>query len=113
MKEIKAYIRESRVDEVVRALRAAGAKAVTAVRTVSMGSEVDPDFVDISRASPVEHFPPVLKLELVCDDRETATYVDVIREHARTGQRGDGAIFVSSIDDAVRIRTGQRGRDAL
>lgn len=69
MKELKAYIREGRLSEVVRAQRAAGATAVTVVKTVPLGAEIEPEYVDVSRAVPVEHFTPMLKLELVCDDR--------------------------------------------
>lgn len=92
MKELKAYIRERRLNEVVRALRTAGARAVTVVKTVPMGAEVEPEYVDVSRAVPVEHFTPMLKLELVCDDRHVDRYVDIIRDQAQTGERGDRAL---------------------
>ncbi|HEY8507756.1 MAG TPA: P-II family nitrogen regulator [Steroidobacteraceae bacterium] len=113
MKELKAYIREQRLNEVVRALRAAGATTVTVVKTVPVGAEVNPEYVDVSRAVPVEHFTPMLKLELVCDDRQADRYIDIIRDEARTGERGDGVVFVSSVEDAVRIRSGERGDRAL
>jgi nitrogen regulatory protein P-II 1 len=113
MKELKAYIREERLNEVVRALRAAGATAITVVKTVPMGAEVDPEYVDLSRAVPVEHFTPMLKLELVCDDRQAEHYISIIRDEARTGARGDGVMFVSAIEDAMRIRSGERGEKAL
>lgn len=113
MKEVKAYIRERRLDEVVRALRTAGATAITVVKTVPMGADVEPEYVDVSRAVPVEHFAPMLKLELVCDDRHVDRYVEIIREEARTGERGDGVVFVSPVEDAVRIRSGERGERAL
>ncbi|MBI4477340.1 MAG: P-II family nitrogen regulator, partial [Acidobacteria bacterium] len=101
MKEIKAYIRESKLDEVGRALRDAGAHAVTAVKIVPMGAEVEPEFVDISQAVPMRHFAPMVKLELVCEDRQVGKYVDIVREHAQTGDRGDGVIFVSDVEQAV------------
>jgi nitrogen regulatory protein P-II 1 len=113
MKELKAYIREQRLNEVVRALRAAGATAVTVVKTVPVGAEVNPEYVDLSRAVPVEHFTPMLKLELVCDDAQADRYINIIRDEARTGERGDGVVFVSSVEDAVRIRSGERGDRAL
>jgi nitrogen regulatory protein P-II 1 len=113
MKELKAYIRERRLTEVVRALRTAGATAITVVKTVPMGAEVEPEYVDVSRAVPVEHFTPMLKLELVCDDRHADQYIDIIRDEARTGERGDGVVFVSAVEDAVRIRSGERGDGAL
>lgn len=113
MKELKAYIREQRLNEVVRALRAAGATALTVVKTVPVGAEVEPEYVDLSRAVPVQHFTPMLKLELVCDDRQADRYVNIIRDEARTGERGDGVVFVSAVEDAVRIRSGEHGDGAL
>lgn len=97
----------------VRALRGAGARAVTAVKIVSMGSEVEPAFVDISQAAPVSHFAPMVKLELVCEDRRADKYIDIIRGHAQTGQPGDGVIFISGVDGAVHVRTGSRDDEAL
>ena len=113
MKEVKAYIREQRLHEVVRALRTAGATAMTVVKTVPVGADVEPEYVDVSRAVPVEHFTPMLKVELVCDDRDVGRYVNIIRDEARTGERGDGVVFVSAVEDAVRIRSGERGDRAL
>ena len=69
--------------------------------------------MDVSRAVPVGHFTPMLKLELVYDDPHASPCLDIIRDNARTGERGDGAVFVSPIDDAVRIRNGERGDRAL
>lgn len=113
MKELKAYIRTSRLTDVIRALRAAGATAVTVVQTVPMGADVDPEYVDTLRDVPVEHFTPMTKLELVCDDLSAKAYLDIIREAAQTGERGDGVVFVSPVEDAVRIRSGERGDRAV
>jgi len=96
-----------------RWLRAAGATALTVVKTVPVGADVEPEYVDLSRAVPVEHFTPMLKLELVCDDRQAEHYIGIIRDEARTGARGDGVVFVSAVEDAVRIRSGERGDTAL
>lgn len=113
MKELKAYIRERRLNEVGRALRSAGATAITVVKTVPVGADVEPEYVDVSRAVPMEHFAPMLKLELVRDDRHVDRYVNIIRDEARTGGRGDGVVFVSAIEDAVRIRSGERSDQAV
>ena len=113
MKEIKTYVREEKLEAVIRALRAAGARAVTAVRVVPLGSEVDAAFIDISSARPITQYPPMVTLELVCPDADAATYVQVISSGALTGHRGDGAIFVSAVEEAVHIRTGTRGEAAL
>lgn len=113
MKEIKAYIREDRMANVVRGLRTGGARAITAVRVVPMGSEVEPEFVDISSARPIEHYTPMLKLELVCDDEHASTFADTIRERAHTGKPGDGVIFISAVERALHIRDGSRDEAAL
>ncbi len=113
MKEIKAYIREERLSQVAEALRSGGAHEITTVRVLPVETEAGPSFVDISLARPVAHFRPMVKLELVCSDAAAGKYVDLIQESARTGQSGDGIVFVSSIDDAVHIRSGRRGDAAL
>lgn len=113
MRELKAYIREARLDPIIRALREAGARSVSAVRVVPIGSETAPAFVDISRAVPVAHYQEMVKLELVCLDEQAFAYADIIREQACTGDRGDGVIFVSAVEEAIHIRTGQRGDDVV
>jgi nitrogen regulatory protein PII len=58
-------------------------------------------------------FVPKVKIEVAVDDGKLQTALDTIVKAARTGQIGDGKIFVSSIDDSVRIRTGETGKDAI
>ncbi|MDQ6892748.1 MAG: P-II family nitrogen regulator [Acidobacteriota bacterium] len=113
MKEIKAYVREERLPSIAQALRTAGAHEITTVRVLPVETEGGPSFVDISLARPIAHFRPMVKLELVCSDAAAGKYVDLIQESARTGQPGDGIIFVSSIEEAVHIRSGNRGDNAL
>lgn len=113
MRELKAYVREARLDPIMRALREAGARSVSAVRVVPLGSDTTPAFVDISRAVPVAHYQEMVKLELVCLDEQAFEFADLIREQAYTGDRGDGVIFVSLVDEAIHIRTGQRGEDVV
>ena len=113
MKEIKAFIRRDKLTDVIGALRAAGVRSVTVVPVIPVGIDAPLDFIDISMATPIEHVRQIAKLELVCRDREFQTYADVIRRHAWTGERGDGLVFVSAVDDAVRIRTGAEGDAAL
>jgi nitrogen regulatory protein P-II 1 len=113
MKEIKAYIREDRMAHVVRGLRTRGVRAITAVRVVPMGSDVEPEFVDISSAMPIEHYTPMLKLELVCDDEHASAFAETIRERAHTGKSGDGVIFISDVERALHIRSGSKDEAAL
>lgn len=86
---------------------------MTVVKTVPVGADVEPDHVDVSQAVLQEHFAPMLRLELVCDDRQVKRYMNIIREEARTGERGDAVVFVSAIETAVRIRSGERHDRAL
>lgn len=113
MKEIKAYIREERLPQVAEALRSGGAHEITTVRVLPVETEAGPSFVDISLARPIAHYSPMVKLELVCSDAKARDFVDLIRQSARTGQPGDGIIFISSIEDAVHIRSGRRGEAAV
>jgi nitrogen regulatory protein P-II 1 len=113
MKEIKAYIREDKMADVVRGLRRTGAGPITVVRVVPVGSDVEPAFVDISPAAPVAHYAPMLKIELVCEDGAVNRFADTIREQARTGQRGDGIIFISDVQRALHIRSGNQDEAAL
>lgn len=113
MKELKAYIRQDKMEDVVRGLRARGARALTLVQVKPIGSEVEPEFVDISSAMPIEHYTPMLKLELVCDDDQASAFAETIRERAHTGKPGDGVIFISDIERALHIRTGKTDEAAL
>ena len=113
MKELKGCIREARLGPTVQALQQAGARSVSVVRVVPIGADTTPAFLDISRAVPVAHYQEMVKVELVCPDEQVAAYADIIRDHACSGDRGDGVIFVSSVEDAIHIRTGRRGDDVV
>jgi nitrogen regulatory protein P-II 1 len=113
MKELEAHIRTSKSTGVVRAIRAAGFTSVTVVQTVPMGADVDPEYVDTLPEVPVEHFVPMMKLELVCENQNVDAYIDIIQEAAKTGERGDDVVLVSPEEDAVRIRSGERGDRAV
>lgn len=113
MKELKAYIREDKMEDVVSGLRRRGARAITVVRVVPVGTEVQPEFVDISSAAPIAHYTPMLKLEVVCGDDDAGAFADTIRERAHTGKPGDGVIFISDVQHALHIRTGGKDDAAL
>ena len=114
MKEIKAYIRPVKLAEVLHHLEAAGARDISVIRVEGIGSLADPrrDRKRWVRRRP-ETYSDVLKVEIVCRDGEADELVRILREHAHTGARGDGRIFVSSVERAVNIRTGTEGEDAL
>lgn len=114
MKEIKAYIRPQFVDSVVEALEKAGARDLTVIRVDAFGK--------LAGAGADEHrfiykyaekYSAVAKLELVSRDEDSARFVGVIRQHAYTGQHGDGRVFIATVDEAINIRTGATGTEAL
>lgn len=112
MQEIKAYLRKERVDGVVHALRAAGIVHMTVTHVRSLGSGVDPDDFRISFETGGQYTEKA-KLEFVCSAPEVDTVLPIIEANARTGDQGDGIIFVTPIVRAVKIRSGVEGREAL
>jgi nitrogen regulatory protein P-II 1 len=112
MKELKAYIRVSNIDGVIRALKGAGAANMSIIHVQAVGKEIDPKDFKLSLEL-VSGYAEVAKLELVCTDADALKYVEVIRENAYTGRPGDGIIFVTRVEDAVKVRTGECGERAL
>lgn len=114
MKEIKAYFRPQFVDLVVEALEKVGARDLTVIRADAFAalSTTDTDGRPIAHKY-AEKYSAVVKLELVCRDEQAEGFVEAIRQHAYTGQHGDGRVFVTSVDEALNIRTGAKGTDAL
>lgn len=112
MKSIKAFIRTSKVDDVVTALESARAPGITVSRVHGVGYGYDSYHF---RLAPRElaHTPEVAKIEVVCADEDLDRLVQTISDSARTDSRGDGILFVTPIERAVRIRTGEEGDDVL
>lgn len=114
MKEIKAYIRPDALEPVIRELEKAGAKDMTVIRVDAIGgmSDGEADRQHYFRKYYAK-YSAVSKLEIVCRDAEAAGFVEIIRSLARTGDPGDGRIFVNEVTDAVNVRSGARGEAAL
>lgn len=112
MKEIKAYVRPDRVDNVVRELEQAGFCCMTIVNVSGLGGFADPKKAKYSFEY-VEKYSKVIKIELVCGDEHVDAAVDAIIKKGRTQKPGDGIIFVSPVDKAVKIRTGEAGESIL
>ena len=112
MKEVKAYIRCRKAEEVINALEENGIKGITLIDVMGMGRMADPSTAKYS-VKCVEKFSQISKLELVCDDKDVHSIVEMIRKHAYTGLKGDGIIFVTPIESAVKIRNGAVGDKAL
>ncbi len=112
MKKIEAVIKPFKLDEVKDALHEVGLQGITVVEAKGFGRQKG--HTELYRgAEYVVDFLPKVKIEVVCDDDMLERAVEAIMNAARTGRIGDGKIFVSSIEEVVRIRTGERGHDAI
>ncbi len=112
MKKIEAIIKPFKLDEVKDALNQIGLKGITVLEAKGFGRQKG--HTELYRgAEYVVDFLPKVKIELIIEDEMVEKAVEAIRSSAQTGRIGDGKIFVSSIEDAIRIRTGERGDAAV
>ncbi len=112
MKKIEAIIKPFKLDEVKEALHEIGVSGITVTEAKGFGRQKG--HTELYRgAEYVVDFLPKVKLEVVIDDSLVERTLEAIASAARTGRIGDGKIFVSPIDEAIRIRTGERGSDAI
>ena len=112
MKQITAIVKPFKLEEVREALAEIGVSGLTVTEVKGFGRQKG--HTELYRgAEYVVDFLPKIKLELLVDDAKAEQVVEVVQAAARTGRIGDGKIFVSSIDDVLRIRTGERGGDAI
>jgi nitrogen regulatory protein P-II 1 len=112
MKRIEAIIKPFKLDEVKERLRELGVSGMTVSEVKGFGRTGGRTEVYRGSAYVVD-FVPKVKIEVVLKDSIVADVVEAITAAARTGKIGDGKIFVTSIDESVRIRTGERGEDAV
>ena len=113
MKEIKAYIKPHKLSKVTMALhKVEGLTGMSVVDVRGFGRGKAKDAPHRIVEDLVDYVPHV-KIEIVCTDDVVEKIVSVIEKTAHTGLRGDGKIYVSTIDDAVRIQTGERGEAAV
>ena len=112
MKKIEAIIKPFKLDEVKDALHEIGLQGLTVVEAKGFGRQKG--HTELYRgAEYVVDFLPKVKIEVVCTDDLIERAVEAIQQAARTGRIGDGKIFISDIQDVIRIRTGERGEDAV
>jgi nitrogen regulatory protein PII len=112
MKLISCIIRPYKLDEVRDALTAAGVSGITVSEVRGFGRQKG--HTELYRgAEYVVDFLPKLKLEVVVDESLLDAVLDAVQQSARTGNVGDGKIFVSTVDQVIRIRTGELDADAL
>ena len=112
MKKIEAIIKPFKLDEVKEALQEVGLQGITVTEAKGFGRQKG--HTELYRgAEYVVDFLPKVKIEVVLADEFVDRAVEAIKAAARTGRIGDGKIFISNIEQAIRIRTGEAGPDAL
>ncbi|WP_028880471.1 P-II family nitrogen regulator [Terasakiella pusilla] len=112
MKKIEAIIKPFKLDEVKEALHEVGLQGITVVEAKGFGRQKG--HTELYRgAEYVVDFLPKVKIELVVDDAMVEGAVEAIQQAAHTGRIGDGKIFISTIEEAIRIRTGETGAEAV
>jgi nitrogen regulatory protein P-II 1 len=112
VKKIEAVIKPFKLDEVKEALHEIGVSGITVTEAKGFGRQKG--HTELYRgAEYVVDFLPKVRLEIVVDDDQAERVIEAIANAARTGRIGDGKIFVSTIESAVRIRTGERDSDAI
>ena len=112
MKKVEAIIRHFKLEDVKNALAEEGIQGMTAVEVRGFGRQKGHSETYRGTEYAVD-FVPKVKLEVVCADDVLQKVIDMILHTAQTGQIGDGKIFVSDLSDAIRIRTGEMGNDAI
>ena len=112
MKKVEAIIRPGKLDEIKNALAADGILGITVSQVLGFGRQKG--HTQIYRGQEVvTHLLPKIKLEIVTADEKVEKVIEIIVKTARTGQVGDGKIFVQNVDEVVRIRTGEQGEKAI
>ncbi len=112
MKKIEAIIKPFKLDEVKEALQEVGVQGITVVEAKGFGRQKGR--TELYRgAEYVVDFLPKVKIEVVVTDAMLPSAIEAIKASAQTGRIGDGKIFVSSIEQVIRIRTGETGADAI
>src|SRR5690606_3035105 len=112
MKKVEAIIKPFKLDEVKDALSEVGVQGMTVTEVKGFGRTGGKKEVYRGSAYVVD-FVPKVKLEIVVSDDLTHSVLDAIEKSAKTGRIGDGKIFVTTVDEAVRIRTGEKGDEAI
>ncbi len=112
MKKIEAIIKPFKIEEIKDALNEIGIQGMTITEVKGFGRQKG--HTELYRgAEYVVDFIPKMKLEIIVADAMADKVLEVIQTKGKTGKIGDGKIFISSIDEVIRIRTGQRGEDAI
>jgi nitrogen regulatory protein P-II 1 len=112
VKKIEAVIKPFKLDDVKEALHEVGVSGITVTEAKGFGRQKG--HTELYRgAEYVVDFLPKVKLEVVVEDDHASRVIEAIENAARTGRIGDGKIFMTNVEEVVRIRTGERGSDAI
>ena len=112
MKKIEAIIKPFKLDEVKNALTKIGIQGMTVTEVKGFGRQKG--HTEVYRGAEYKiDFLPKVKIELITPDEMIPQVIETIERAAKTGKIGDGKIFVSTVEEVIRIRTGERGRDAI
>ena len=112
MKKIEAIIKPFKIDEVKDALTKIGVSGMTVVEVKGFGKQKG--HTELYRgAEYVVDFLPKIKIEVIVDDKISKKTIEAIMNAAKTAKIGDGKIFISNLEDAIRIRTGEKGKNAI
>lgn len=112
MKKIEAIIKPFKLEEVKEALAEVGVQGMTVTEVKGFGRQKG--HTEIYRGSEYTvDFLPKVKLEIVVDDEDSQTVAGAIVKSANTGKIGDGKVFISPVEEAIRIRTGETGNEAV
>ena len=112
MKKIEAIVRHFRLEDVKKALTEQGVQGMTIIEVRGFGRQKGHTEMYRGTEYTVD-FVPKIKIEVVVDDSKVRAVLETILKSAQTGQIGDGKIFVSSLDEVIRIRTGETGTEAI
>lgn len=113
MKKIEAIIKPFKLDEIKDSLNEIGIQGMTITEVKGFGRQKGHTELYRSTEYIIVDFIPKIKIEIIVPDNIAYEVVDIIEKNAKTGKIGDGKIFVINTEDAVRIRTGQRGEEAI
>jgi nitrogen regulatory protein P-II 1 len=112
MKKLDAIIRPHKLDEVREALQEAGFRGLTVTEVKGYGRQLG--HTEIYRGSEYTiNFLPKTKIELVCADKDVEKAINIVLKKAKTGEVGDGKIFVSTVEEVIRVRTEETGDEAI
>jgi len=112
MKKIEAVIKPFKLDEVKNALTKIGVQGMTVTEVKGFGRQRG--HTEVYRGAEYKiDFLPKVKIELITTDEVVSQVIETIERSSKTGKIGDGKIFISPVEEVIRIRTGERGRDAI